>query len=143
MHLEDWLIAQANARGVHGAWVIGGPVARDERLTFEDIVVGLCMPHAVADVRVFKLVLRILQTGMVDGPRLARLARMERAEGVLHWLCAGVPAAERNPAFEEIAACFALVPRGWRELRLTYDFGRLLRRPFRLEEASWNRSSAS
>lgn len=86
---------------------------------------------------------RILQSGGIDPARLARLARMERAEGVLHWLCLGTPDSERNKAFEAAAEPFATPPRGWRPLDLRYDFGRLIRRPFRMNEARWNRPGAS
>lgn len=141
--VDDWLIAQANARGFFGAWVTGGAVPVDDALTLEEIVVGLSAPHAEADGRVFKLILRILQSGRVNGARLHRLARMERAEGVLHWLCAGVPESERTPPFEAIAALFAEPPRGYQPPAYRYDFARLVRRPFRQSEAPWNRSRGS
>jgi len=108
--------------------------------------VGLCAPHAEADGRVFKLVLRLLQSGRLDGARLARLARLERlerADCVLHWLCAHVPDVERSPAFLLVEAYFRTPPRGYRPPSYDYDFRRLVRRPFRASEARWNLPRAS
>jgi hypothetical protein len=127
--VDDWLIEQANLRGFHGAWVMPSGCTRDADLSLEEIVVGLCAPQATADGRVFKLVVRIAQSGKIDPARLARLARMERADGVLHWLFRGVPEVERTAAFLRVAAAFAAPPRGYRPPRYRYDFGRLVRRP--------------
>lgn len=128
--LDDWLIEQANLRGFYGAFVAepsGAPL--DERLSLEDIVVGLCQPHAPADARALKLVLRILQSGRVDPRHLAWLARKERADAVLHWFLDLVPAPERTRELDTIATLFAEPPRGYRPPDYDYDPQRLIRRP--------------
>lgn len=140
--LEDWLIEQANLRGFHGTWVVPTGVVLDPVLTLEEIIVGLCAPHAEADGRVFKLVLRIFQSGRVDAVRLARLARMERAEGVIYWVLRSLPDVERTAAVDEVAAHFATEPRGYRGVDYHYDFGRLIKRPY-IQGAAWTRPPAS
>jgi hypothetical protein len=133
------LVEQANLRGFFGAFgpdAPKGPI--DESLTLEEIVCGLLAPQGPADGRLFKLVLRILQSGRVDPTNLALLARRERADHVLVWLLAGVPAVERNPAIDAVASTMGC-PRGHRPPRFDYDMNRLLRRPFRREEAPWTR----
>lgn len=128
--VEDWLIAQANARGWHGA-LVRESATLDVELRPEEIVVGLAVPHAIADARVFKLIVRIAQAGVLDPGRLAALARRERAEGVLHWLFAGVPEVERTAKFELVAAAFREPPRGYRVPEYRYEFSRLIRKPYR------------
>lgn len=127
--LDDWLVEQANLRGFHGAFLarpVGVEV--DDGLSLEDIVVGLCQPHAPADARTLKLALRILQSGQVDPDHLAWLARKERADFVLYWFLQIVPNEERNDAVDQVASRFASPPRGQRRASYRYDPARLLRR---------------
>ncbi|MBT3220422.1 MAG: hypothetical protein HN348_15150 [Proteobacteria bacterium] len=133
--LQDYLISQANVRGFMGAWS-AGPVSTliDHDLTLEEIVVGLCTPHSPAEARVFKLLLRILQSGRIDVDRLHWLARRERAQFVLHWLTLQVPEGERNDEFQKVAKPFEAPPRGYRPLTFNYDGRRLIRRPWRMED---------
>jgi hypothetical protein len=130
--LQDWLVEQANLRGYRGAYNregSSGPL--EPTLTLEEIVVGLCAPQAPAEGRIFKLVLRILQSGKVDAARLLALARREMATPVLWWLLEVTPASERSAPVEELRSAFAGPPRGYRALDFDYDSQRLVRRPYR------------
>lgn len=140
--VDEWLVEQANLRGIYGAFGPDAPGDVDPTLTLEDIVCGLLQPHGVADGRLFKLVVRILQSGGVDPARLALLARRERADHVLAWLLARVPAEERTVPVEEIARVLG-TPRGHRPPDMAYDANRLIRRPFRSAEAPWTRRRES
>jgi hypothetical protein len=140
LDVDDWLVEQANQHGFFGAFRVPPAASMlDHDLSLEDIVVGLCMPHAPADARSLKLVVRILQSGRVDPARLALRARRERADFVLHWLLRIVPPEERNDALEHVAKSFLQPPRGLREHDFRYDPRRLVRRPFR-RDASWPRT---
>lgn len=135
--VQDYLVEQANLRGFMGAWGAAAACSRvDPALVPEEIIVGLCAPHATAEARIFKLVLRILQSGQLDERRLAWLARRERADFVLHWFMALVPEGERNEAFLRVARRFRDPPRGYRPLDYRYDPARLKYRPLRME-AGW------
>lgn len=135
--LHEVLVQQANLRGFMGAWSARPPsLPLEPEIGLEEIVVGLCCPQAPAEARLFKLVLRILQSGRVDPRRLLLLAKRERASVVLYWLISLVPDSERNPAFERIAEHFLQPPRGYRPLDYRYDAGRLRRRPLEVE-ARW------
>jgi hypothetical protein len=140
--LDEWLLAQANLRGFFGAFGVDdlGPI--DAALSVEEIVCGLLQPHGAADGRLFKLVVRILQSGAVDPTELAELARRERADVVLAWLLQQVPEVERNEAIDAVKAALR-PPRGQRPPNFRYDPGRLVRRPFRSEEARWTRRHGS
>lgn len=130
--LDDWLVEQANKRGWYGAYQARpSDEPLDPALTPEEIIVGLAQPHAPADVRTLKLIVRILQAGVVDPDRLRRLARRERADFVLHWLLVQVPGEERTPPLERVAAEFREPPRGYRPPRFRWDPRRLIRRPAR------------
>jgi hypothetical protein len=120
--LSDWLIDQANLRGFRGAFN-AHPVALalEPALSLEALVVGLLRPRAVADARVFKLVVRLLQSGQVSPGRLHLEARRERVEHVLHWLLGLVPHEERNAALEAVAAPFLARPRGYRGVNFKYE----------------------
>lgn len=125
--MTDWLIAQANVRGFHGAFVtLEAPL--DDTLCLEDLVVGLLMPHAELDARIIKLVVRILQSGHVDAPKLAFRARRERADFALAWVLDLVPESVGNTATRLIAASVR-PPRGATPVCFNYDAGRLVRRP--------------
>ena len=125
--VANWLIAQANARGFHGAFVNREePV--DPALCLEDLVVGLLMPHAELDARIVKLVVRILQAGRLDPAKLAFRARRERADVALAWVLSLVPEGERNAALDSIATLLR-TPRGGAQIRFNYDSQRLVRRP--------------
>jgi hypothetical protein len=133
--LQDWLVEQANLRGFHGAYNREGPSGPlDRELTLEEIVVALCAPQAPAEGRVFKLVVRILQSGRVDARHLTWLARREMAGSVLWWLLDLVPAGERTPSLTAIVAVFGGPPRGYRGLDYDYDPQRLVRQPFKREQ---------
>jgi hypothetical protein len=139
--LQDWLVEQANLRGFHGAYNRADPTGPvDPELTLEDIVVALLAPQAPAEGRIFKLVLRILQSGKVDGRHLAWLARRELAEPVLFWLLVRVPEVERTDAVRGIRASLGGPPRGYADLDYDYDPTRLVRRPFRRDPWPTRRS---
>lgn len=126
----DWLIDQANLRGFHGAYN-ARPCTKqtDEELTVEELAVGLLSPHAPADGRTFKLVVRMIQSGRLNAARVALLARRERASGVLYWLLNQIPPSERTPPVHELSRCFPTPPRGARGVAYAYDPDRLIRRP--------------
>src|SRR5687767_9086481 len=88
--LDVWLVEQANRHGILGAVGPVLPVGPPE-VDLETVVVGLSMPHGVVDGRLFKLLLRIVQSGRLDPDRLALLARRERADHVLWWLLERIP----------------------------------------------------
>ena len=125
--VANWLIAQANARGFHGAFVNRDEVV-DPRLGLEDLIVGLLMPHAELDARIVKLVVRVLQSGQLDAARLAFRARRERADIALAWVLSLVPEGEGNTPLDSIAKLLR-VPRGGAQIRFNYDSQRLVRRP--------------
>jgi len=142
LRLYDWLVAQANLRGFHGAFSRIELPDIDAELSLEELVVGLCQPHTPADGRLFKLVLRLLQSPDIDPARLAFLARRERAGHVLRWLLDRVPPEENTPS---VTACSEAIgaPRGYRPPVYVYDARRLTRRPFRAGEAAWTRRRGS
>lgn len=126
--LTDWAVEELNLRGHFGAYGAELPTrAPTPGVTLEELVVLLAMPHAEADGRVFKLIIRALQKGPIDAARLARLARQEQAEALLAWLLRGLPETEHTPGTRELAT--RLSPRGTRDLDYRYDFERLRRRP--------------
>jgi hypothetical protein len=125
--LVDWLVGQLNARGHRGAWTTA-EVAPDESVSTEELLVALTSPRATADGRIFKLLVRVLQSGNIDLDRLVFLARREGATRVLNWLLGIVPPEERTPSLQAAAQRFALPPRGYRGTDLLYDPSRLLRR---------------
>ncbi len=130
--VADWLIAQANARGFHGAYV-NREEAVDPWLALEDLVVGLLMPHSELDARIIKLITRILQSGELDAAKLGFRARRERADIGLAWVLKLVPASERTAPL--VAISEALRPaRGSAEVRFNYDPQRLVRRPASKEQ---------
>ena len=125
--VTDWLIAQANVRGFHGAFVtLEAP--NESSLALEDLLVGLLMPHAELDARVIKLVVRVLQSGQLDAAKLAFHARRERADLALAWVLSLVPETEQNDAIRLVAGALR-APRGATPVRYNYDVGRLIRRP--------------
>jgi hypothetical protein len=125
--LTDWLVEEANVRGYFGAMGVEVPQRPPTPgLRDEALVAALLMPHAVLDVRLFKLVIRLLQRGTVDKERLWLEARKERADSTLYWLLQQVPAAERTP--ELLRVLPSAPPRGYRPLPIDYDGRRLLRR---------------
>jgi hypothetical protein len=135
--LNDWLVDELNRRGHLGAFAadqVGGePTAG---VSLEELIVALAMPQAEADGRHWKLIVRALQRGPVDARKLARLARLERAEVLLAWLLSGVPSSELTT---ELAGMAELIhPRERRPPDIRYDFDRLIRRPATRENA-WRR----
>ena len=129
--VHEYLIGQANLRGFHGAFSTREELGVvDASLDLEDIIVGLLQPHAPAEPRILKLVLRILQAPSIDPSRLWLRARRERADAVLAWLIAMVPEAERTESFDGIEREMAArPPRGTRTPDIVYDPTRLQRRP--------------
>ncbi len=125
--VTNWLIAQANARGFHGAFV-NREQAVDASLGLEDLVVGLLMPHAELDARVIKLVVRLLQSTQLDAAKLVFRARRERADIALAWVLNLVPEGELTAPVVGVAKLFRK-PRGDAHVRFNYDPQRLVRRP--------------
>jgi len=96
--LTDWLVEEANVRGHYGATTLEVPErAPTAGLSDEQLIAALLMPHGELDVRLFKLVVRMIQRGGLDARVLWLEARKERAEPVLFWLLQQVPAEERTP----------------------------------------------
>lgn len=124
--VTDWLIAQANARGFHGA-IVTREEPIDAALGLEDLVVGLLMPHAELDARVVKLVVRLLQSNQLDSAKLAFRARRERADIALSWVLNLVPEGERNPSIVAMASALR-APRDQARVRFNYDPQRLVHR---------------
>lgn len=135
--IVDWLVEEANVRGYFGVTTLQVPDrSPSESLSDEQLVAALLMPHGELDVRLFKLVLRMIQRGEMSATRLWLEARKERADSVLFWLVERVPAEERSAEVERVAAAQPLPPRGYRPLPIRYDAGRLLRRPA-TRESTW------
>lgn len=132
--MHEFLVDQANLRGFGGAVSARDDLGTlDEDLTLEEIVVGLLQPQAPAEVRVIKLVVRILQSGRCEAARLVFFAKREYALAALRWIIDLVPETERNEAIREVEAALAdTPPRGERQPRIDYSPARLVRRPFRL-----------
>ncbi|MGQ0507195.1 MAG: hypothetical protein ACT4TC_17945 [Myxococcaceae bacterium] len=132
--VHEYLIDEANLRGFFGAFREQTPQREvDSSLDIEDVVVGLLEPQAPLEGRIFKLVLRILQSGKVSAPKLLLRAKRERADFALCWLLRLVPQPERNEAVgllnEQIRE-----PRAYRGLDYRYDPQRLIRRPARKDD---------
>lgn len=138
MPVHEYLVEEANLRGFLGASRPPTGRSPDPSLSLEEIVVGLLDPHAPAEARVFKLVLRMLQSGRLEPGRLHLLARRERAAPLLYWLLQITPNPERNAAVERLSAAFSKPPRGFRPPKYRYDPRRLIRRPATREEL-WKR----
>jgi hypothetical protein len=130
--VTNWLIAQANARGFHGAFV-DRESKLDPWLSLEDLVVGLLMPHAELDARVIKLITRVMQSGKLDAEKLAFRARRERADVGLTWLLSLVPEGERTPPLIGVSEALR-PPRGNAKVTFNYDPQRLVRRPATKEQ---------
>lgn len=124
--VTNWLIAQANARGFHGA-VVNRVEPIDLSLEVEDLVVGLLMPHAELDARVIKLVVRLLQSTQLDAAKLVFRARRERADIALAWVLSLVPEGELTAPVVAVAKLLRK-PRGDAQVRFNYDPQRLVRR---------------
>ncbi len=107
---HEYLIDQANLRGYLGAWTARDHGTLDDSLGLEEIVVGLLHPAAPLEARVLKLIVRILQSGDLDLPRLHLEARRERALAHLAWLVELVPAPERNEPVRELERLIASHP---------------------------------
>lgn len=137
MPLVDWLVEEANLRGHFGVTRANLPAREVSRwLSDERLLVALLMPQGPLDVRLFTLVLRVIQKGGVDPVRLWLEARKERADATLYWLLERVPAEERNAPVEQVAAVQPRPPRGYRPLPIDYDPRRLIRRPA-TRESTW------
>jgi hypothetical protein len=90
--LTDWAVEELNRRGYLGAYAADVPVRPVvPEVSLEELLVLLAMPHAEADGRHFKLIVRALQRGPVNVKRLARLARQEHADTLLAWLLNHLP----------------------------------------------------
>lgn len=128
--VHEYLIDQANLRGFLGAFSNRDDLGElDPELCLEAIVVGLLQPHAPAEPRVVKLVVRVLQSGRVDPEHLLLLARRERALPALAWALDLIPPPERNEAILDLEERMRRnPPRDPRRPRIRYDARRLLRR---------------
>lgn len=128
--IHEYLVDQANLRGYVGAFSSRSDRGvLDEALGEEDIVVGLLQPHAPAETRVLKLVVRMLQGSGYDPERLLLLARRERAIDLLDQLVRWIPEAEVTPPLAALREALARrPPRAPRPPALRYDPRRLLRR---------------
>lgn len=135
--VDVWLVEEANLRGWFGATSLNVPSrAVRAELPDEELLVGLLMPQGPLDVRLFKLVLRIIQSGSLSAGTLWLAARKERADATLFWLLSQVPPEERTVAVELIVEAQPAAPRGYRPLSISYDSTRLIRRPA-TKESTW------
>lgn len=127
--VEEYLIDQANLRGFLGAFSNREDWGHlDVELDLEDVVVGLLQPHAPADLRIVKLVTRILQQGALDADRLIFRATRERALPTLAWIVDLIPQEECHDGVEQVRERLRRdPPRELRRPRLRYDAKRLLR----------------
>ena len=135
--LIDWLVEEANVRGHFG--VVSASLGEREPspwLADEALVAALLMPHGPLDVRLFTLVVRMIQKGHMDPRRLWLEARKERADATLYWLLERVPEEERNEAVVRTVAMQSEPPRGYRPLPIDYDPRRLIRRAA-TRESTW------
>jgi hypothetical protein len=128
--VHEFLIDQANLLGFFGAFSDRDDCGlRDAEVGCEEIVVGLLQPHAPAELRILKLVLRILQSDRVKPERLLLLARRERALATLDWFLHIIPDPEKNPAIERLQGQLnQRPPRAPRWPEVRYDARRLLRK---------------
>lgn len=126
---QEYLIDQANLRGFRGAYSDRSDLGElDPALSLEDIVVGLLQPQAPAEVRVVKLIVRMLQSGRLDPARLWLGARREKADSVLAWVLGLIPEQEQNEAVQAIQVVVDAHPvRDTRRPTVRYDPKRLLR----------------
>lgn len=99
-----------------------------ERLSNEELLVAILMPHTQADGRLFKLSLRMLQQLPMNPERLWFLARREAADWWLYWLLELTPAAEVNAAVAAVRDAQPLAPRGYRPPDYRFTPERLLKR---------------
>lgn len=129
--VHEYLVDQANLRGYRGAASARSDLGcLDRDLSIEEIVVGLLQPHAPAEPRIVKLVVRILQSGTVSPERLMFLARRERALANLAWVVDLVPERECNAPLAQLSDRLRRnPPREVRRPRIRYARERLLRRP--------------
>lgn len=135
--LVDWLVEEANVRGCFGVTTREVPDRPPTPgLSDEQLIAALLMPHGPLDVRLFKLVVRLIQRGTLEPKRAWLEARKERAESTLYWLLQRVPDAERTPPVQQLIAAQSSPPRGYRPLPIEYDARRLLRRPA-TAESTW------
>ena len=135
--LDEWLVEEANVRGYLGAVGLTVPDRPPTpNLPDESLVVALLMPHTIADGRLFKLVIRLLQRARLDPDALWFQAKRERADRVLYWLLNLVPEPERTGSVAEAISACPGEPRGYRGLRFNYDGHRLTRRPA-TKESVW------
>lgn len=135
--LVDWLVEEANVRGYFGVTTLHVPErAPTPGLSDEELVAALLMPHGPLDVRLFTLVVRMIQRGRMEPSRLWLEARKERADSTLYWLLQLVPTEERTPSLKHMAAAQPRPPRGYRPLPIVYDARRLVRRAA-TRESTW------
>lgn len=130
--VHEYLIDQANLRGFFGAYSNRDNWGeKDPELSLEQIVVGLLQPHAPAEPRIFKLVLRILQAEQIDPDRLLFLAKRERSLSILAWFVQLIPKQEHTGSLPELATKLAAFPpREHRQPNIRYDSNRLLKRKY-------------
>lgn len=128
--VHEYLIDQANLRGYLGAFSDRDDLgALDPELSREEILVGLLQPHAPADLRAVKLVVRMLQAPDLDVPRLVLLAKRERALENLGWVVSLVPQPELIGSLRPLKQRLeATPPRDPRRPQINYSPDRLLRR---------------
>ncbi len=134
MDVHEYLVDQANRRGFLGAFSTRSDVgALDPNLELEDLVVGLLQPEAPAEVRVVKLVVRMLQSGRLDAKKLWLRARRERADRTLAWVLRLIPESEQNAEIRDLLVELDThPPREVREPDVRYDPTRLVRRKARV-----------
>ncbi len=103
---------------------------------------ALLMPHVLADGRLLKLVVRMLQSAPIDPKRLWLTARREQADRMLYWLITLVPATERTPRLDAVRESHPAPPRGYRSVAYDYDANRLVRRAA-TKESVWRAARRS
>ena len=103
-------------------------------MELEDVVAGLLAAQAPVDARVFKRVLRILQSGRLLPQKLLLRSKREGAWPALYWLLQKVPSEECNVAVRGLQVELSTPPRAYRGLDYNYDAQRLVRRPAKKDD---------
>lgn len=112
LHLEDWLIELANARGariiirdVESKCI---PNLPDKHLVSnEELVVGICQLQCRDRPQILRLAAQLISRGAVEWQRLKHLAEMERVEPILAELARQALRVDpEHPTWQKIADTF-------------------------------------
>ena len=115
--LEDWLLDVANRRGAR--IVVRNPPTPEnfnppppESFTQEELVAAICQLQGQDRPHLLRLAAQLISRGQLDFMVLARVARRERVETVLHEMAAeALKVSPSHPGWTFLAQTFASVPR--------------------------------